>query len=162
MSDDAQQDTLKYRELEVEEDTVREALTGILEICQENIEQKRPLGAGLTQAETDMVSMRLHASNPSTNDWVEEAQKKEETYFENASGDQIRLDLQKAHQDGTIQDLRGAVKIAANMLRRDSTSAGDASGEDGSGEETSAREEAAEELESAFTRFINSTDQSTN
>lgn len=74
----------------------------------------------------------------SDNEWVEEVLEETERYFEETPDDQVDLDLQKA-RSGSLQKLRGAVQMAANMLRRDNRSV---------------REEAAEELEKALGEFI--------
>jgi hypothetical protein len=55
-------------------------------------------------------------------DWIDEALEDTEERFEEASQDQINLDVAKARVSGPLRDLQGAVQMCANMLRRDDTS----------------------------------------
>lgn len=72
-------------------------------------------------------------------DWIGDALEDAEEYFEEASQDQIDLDVAKAQVSGPLRDLQGAAKMCANMLRRD---------------DTSVRSEAADLLEEALGSLI--------
>jgi hypothetical protein len=110
----------------------------------EIVEEMKEKGLSHEEAFDILVSVvqrtqGTHTQGATGQDWAQEALEDMEEYFEEASQDQIDLDVAKAQVNGPLRDLQGAATMCANMLRRD---------------DTSVRTEAADLLEEALGSLI--------